>query len=79
MFRCFTGALTYGDRSEQYKFDNWRLAFEVPLKLADSDKLEGVSTSWSTKLEDSFVYKQHGKKDDRVLKHIYIDFKRTYS
>ena len=63
--------------SEAYKFDNWRLAFEVELKLADSDKLEGVSTAWNAKLEDSFVYKEHGKKDDRALKHIYLDFKCT--
>ncbi|EKM50129.1 uncharacterized protein PHACADRAFT_153519 [Phanerochaete carnosa HHB-10118-sp] len=63
------------NESEAYKFDNWRLAFEVELKLADSDKLQGVSTAWNAKLEDSFAYKQHGKKDDRVLKHIYLDFK----
>ena len=69
--------LIYRCRSEKYKFENWRLAFEVQLKLADHDKLEGVSAAWNARFEDSFVYKQHGKATDRTLKHIYLDFKST--
>ena len=66
-------------RSEKYKFENWRLAFEVELKIAEHDKLDGVSAAWNARFEDSFVYKQHGKATDRVLKHIYLDFKSKLS
>ena len=64
-------------RSEKYKFENWRLAFEVEIKLVEHDKLEGVSAAWTAKFEDSFAFKDHGKASDRVLKHLYLDFKRT--
>ena len=46
--------------------------------MAEHDKLEGVSQAWTTKFEDSFAFKQHGKATDRVLKHIYLDFKRKF-
>ena len=62
-------------RSEKYSFENWRLAFEVEIKIVEHEKLDGVSAAWNARFEDSFVFKQHGKATDRTLKHIYLDFK----
>ena len=66
-------SLTFNRRSEQYKFEDWRLAFEVDLKMEEHEQLASMSATWSTTFQDSFVFKHHGRSEDRVLKHIYLD------
>ncbi|KAJ3554928.1 hypothetical protein NM688_g2854 [Phlebia brevispora] len=61
--------------SEQYKFEDWRLAFEVDLKFGKREELEGISSTWTSVFEESFAYKHHGKSTDRYFKHIYLDLK----
>ncbi|PSR75858.1 hypothetical protein PHLCEN_2v8772 [Hermanssonia centrifuga] len=57
---------------EQYSFEDCHLAFETELKIADHDELKDLSL-WASHVEDSFVYKEHGAKADRILKHICLD------
>lgn len=66
-------------RSERYKFEDWRLAFEVDIKIDEHEVLEGVSTSWSSSFQDSFAYKHYGRISDLVLKHIYLDLQSKLS
>lgn len=66
-------------RSDQYDFEEWRLAFEVDLKMIAHDELEDVSSSWKSKFEESFAFKHHGSHKDRELRHIYLDLHRKSS
>ncbi|EMD39997.1 hypothetical protein CERSUDRAFT_112242 [Gelatoporia subvermispora B] len=58
---------------EKYKFENWRLSFEVELKACKHEDLD-VSEAWQSKFTDSDIWKQHGNVKDRYLRHIYLDF-----
>lgn len=60
-------------RSEQYEFRDWRVAFEVDLKMCSQSELEGAT---STTYTSSQQYERHGHMADRELRHIYLDFQR---
>lgn len=62
-------------RSEKYHFEGWHLAFEVDLKKVKHDELK-VSESWTERYKESYVYKEHGGRNDRTLEHIALDFSR---
>ncbi|CDO76097.1 hypothetical protein BN946_scf184649.g23 [Trametes cinnabarina] len=55
---------------EPYEFKQWRAAFEVELKSCNQAELEGHS---SATYKATSAYQKHGNKDDRVLRHIYLD------
>ncbi|THG96118.1 hypothetical protein EW026_g5654 [Hermanssonia centrifuga] len=63
--------------SEKHVFENWRLAFEVDIKMNGHEHLESMSSAWTTTFEDSFAFKHHGGKNDRALKHVYLDMQNT--
>ncbi len=60
-------------RSEQYKFEDWRLAFEVDLKFEEYEVLKTTSTSFASTFQDSFAYRQTSSSTNYILKHIYMD------
>lgn len=43
--------------------------------MCDHSELHEMSSAWHTKFESSHAYKEHGHHSDRVLKHIYFDFR----
>ena len=57
-------------RSSSHEFSDWRLAFEVELKIGSHDELEGVS---SEQYKKSTAWEKHGNRSDRELQHIYLD------
>ncbi|THH28534.1 hypothetical protein EUX98_g5660 [Antrodiella citrinella] len=59
----------------KYSFEDWSLAFEVDIKMCDHAELHEMASWWYTKFEGSVAYKEHGTYSDRVLKHIYLDFR----
>lgn len=64
------------DGSMQYDFGEWRLAFEVDLRMCTQAELEGFAPEASKKLS---AYERHGNRPDRDLKHIYLNLRGTYS
>ncbi|KAI8986088.1 hypothetical protein BD414DRAFT_416881 [Trametes punicea] len=54
-----------------HEFKDWRVAFEVELKMCTEAELEGSS---SATYKATPAYQKHGHKPDRELKHIYLDF-----
>ena len=65
-------------RSEQYKFEDWRLAFEVDLKFEEYEVIRTTSTSFTSTFQDSFAYKEYSSTTDRILKHIYMDLESKF-
>ncbi|KAH9891709.1 hypothetical protein C8Q73DRAFT_782384 [Cubamyces lactineus] len=57
-----------------HEFQNWRLAFEVGLKMCAQEELENSS---SPIYKATPAYQKHGTQPDRVLKHIYLDLKNA--
>lgn len=43
--------------------------------MCDHAELHEMASWWYTKFEGSPAYKEHGQQGDRVLKHIYLDFR----
>lgn len=66
-------------RSEQHSFQGLRLAFEVGLKMASHDSLEGVCDDWRALYKESLPFKSHGSREDRHLHHIYLDFQSEFN
>ncbi|EIW59592.1 uncharacterized protein TRAVEDRAFT_122355 [Trametes versicolor FP-101664 SS1] len=62
------------DGSEQYEFRDWRVAFEVDLKMCSQSELEGAT---STTYTSSQQFERHGHMADRELRHIYLDFQHA--
>ena len=60
----------------KYEFADWRLAFEVELKMCSHEELEGSASEAYT---NSASFQRHGDAPDRELKHIYLDLRRAYS
>ncbi|KAL4248925.1 hypothetical protein ABKN59_007566 [Abortiporus biennis] len=65
------------NESKKYNFEDWSLAFEVNLKMCSHSDVDGVSSDWFKKFEESYAFKEHGKHEDRVLKHLYLDFRHA--
>ena len=57
------------------EFQNWRLAFEVELKMCTQEELEGSS---SPIYKATPAYQKHGTQSDRVLKHVYLDLRSMF-
>lgn len=64
------------DSGKTYDFSEWRLAFEVPLKLCKGEELEGAT---SDSYQKTLAYERHGRYlgSDRELRHIYLDLQST--
>ena len=62
-------------RSMKYDFADWRLAFEVDLKMCSHDEFEGAS---SEVFKSSQALQMHVGHLDRDLKHIFLDLKGTF-
>ncbi|OBZ68799.1 hypothetical protein A0H81_11368 [Grifola frondosa] len=63
---------------KHYDFEDWRLAFEVDLKMCSHrDLVTDVSEKWLNEYKESVVFKEHGSQQDRVLKHLYLDLHDT--
>ena len=62
-------------RSLKYDFADWRLAFEVDLKMCSHDEFEGAS---SEVFKSSQALQMHVGHLDRDLKHIFLDLKGTF-
>ena len=62
-------------RSLKYDFADWRLAFEVELKMCSHDEFEGAS---SEVFKKSPALQMHAGHADRDLKHIFLDLKGTF-
>ncbi|KAI0372239.1 hypothetical protein BV20DRAFT_1015644 [Pilatotrama ljubarskyi] len=60
--------------SEQYDFREWRVAFEVDLKMCGQDEFEGAQ---SAAYQASPHYAQHGGRPDREFRHIYLDLRHA--
>ncbi|KAI0335832.1 hypothetical protein GY45DRAFT_1239802 [Cubamyces sp. BRFM 1775] len=56
------------------EFQNWRLAFEVELKMCTQGELECSS---SPLYKATPAYQRHGTQSDRILKHVYLDLKNA--
>ncbi|PCH40165.1 hypothetical protein WOLCODRAFT_68457 [Wolfiporia cocos MD-104 SS10] len=65
------------DESEKYTVDDWHIAFEVDIRKCVHTELEEVSSEWLLKFKDSSAYKEHGTYTDRVLQHLYLDFRNA--
>ncbi|KAF9822043.1 hypothetical protein IEO21_00037 [Rhodonia placenta] len=61
---------------ERHQFEDWRLAFEVTIKIASHVDILGNDQPprWT---QEPFPCKQHVGKDDRYLRHIYLDFRNA--
>ncbi|KAI0667589.1 hypothetical protein C8Q78DRAFT_981541 [Trametes maxima] len=59
---------------EPYEFRDWRIAFEVELKMCSQEELEGAE---STAYKSTFYYEKHGTHADRDLHHIYLDLRHA--
>ncbi|KAL7279892.1 hypothetical protein ACG7TL_006301 [Trametes sanguinea] len=59
------------DESTLHEFKDWRVAFEVEIKLCTQAELDG---RLSETYKATAAYQKHGNKDDRDLKHVYLDF-----
>ncbi|KDQ49725.1 hypothetical protein JAAARDRAFT_142971 [Jaapia argillacea MUCL 33604] len=68
--------LSSADKSKRHKFSNWRLAFEVELKMFDHHEVAKKSTSWLSRFVDSIAWKEHGHghHDTRLIRHLCLDF-----
>ncbi|KAI0754908.1 hypothetical protein C8Q80DRAFT_1094717 [Daedaleopsis nitida] len=62
------------DGSMKYEFGEWRLAFEVELKMCSQTELEAASTEACKKTP---AYEKHGGRSDRELQHIYLDLRNA--
>ncbi|KAI0632188.1 hypothetical protein C8Q77DRAFT_1158853 [Trametes polyzona] len=62
------------DEGAQYEFRDWRVAFEVDIKMCSQSELEGATSATYT---SSAQYEKHGNMPDRELRHIYLDFERA--
>ncbi|KAI0826877.1 hypothetical protein BC628DRAFT_226366 [Trametes gibbosa] len=58
------------DGSEAQEFRDWRVAFEVEIKMCSQAELEGAG---STTYASSAYCREHGNFVDRELRHIYLD------
>ena len=59
----------------KYDFADWRLAFEVELKMCSHDQFEGAS---SEVFKKSPALQMHASYADRDIKHIFLDFAGTF-
>ncbi|KAI0356431.1 hypothetical protein OH77DRAFT_1400405 [Trametes cingulata] len=59
---------------EEYDIRDWRMAFEVELKMCRQEELEGAQ---SPTFMGSPYYRQHGSLPDRELNHIYLDLRHA--
>ncbi|KAI9058443.1 hypothetical protein FKP32DRAFT_1582073 [Trametes sanguinea] len=59
------------DEGPIHEFKDWRVAFVVDVKLCTQSELEG---RLSETYKATTAYQKHGNKDDRELKHVYLDF-----
>ncbi|KAI0826876.1 hypothetical protein BC628DRAFT_226056 [Trametes gibbosa] len=59
---------------DPYEFRDWRIAFEVSLKMCTHAELESAASATFMK---TFAYEKHGKYEDRELNHIYLDLRHA--
>ena len=57
-----------------YAFSHWRLAFEVPLVKCRHADIPAVDASWTSRFQETLVFKEHGRATDREFCHIYANF-----
>ncbi|EIW59593.1 uncharacterized protein TRAVEDRAFT_121066 [Trametes versicolor FP-101664 SS1] len=57
-----------------YEFRDWRMAFEVELKMCTHEELEGAS---STAFMKTMSYERHANHPDRELNHIYLNLRNA--
>ncbi|KAI0712230.1 hypothetical protein C8Q76DRAFT_845437 [Earliella scabrosa] len=62
------------DGSMKFEFGEWRLAFEVELKMCSQTELEATSSDACKK---GPAYDKHGSRSDRELHHIYLDLRNA--
>ncbi|KAI0632190.1 hypothetical protein C8Q77DRAFT_1158854 [Trametes polyzona] len=60
--------------SQSFDFRDWRIAFEVELKMCTHAELEGGS---SLTFKRTLAYEKHGVHTDRELNHIYLDLRHA--
>ena len=70
--------LTFHRSGEKFDFEDWRVAFEVDLKMGDHSALAGIGPEWQAAFENSPVFKRYGKTEGMNFKHIYLDLQSTY-
>ncbi|KAH9854755.1 hypothetical protein C2E23DRAFT_726184 [Lenzites betulinus] len=59
---------------DPYEFRDWRIAFEVNLKMCTQSEFEGGASATFVR---SLAYERHGKHDNRELNHIYMDLRHA--
>lgn len=61
-------------RGEAFDFTEWRVTFEVDVKMCDHSSLADTAPDWqSGAFTRSAAYKEHGHSSDVKFKHVYLD------
>lgn len=64
-------------RSATHKVLDWRLAFEVKIKIAERQNHLALSSTYTSDFEKSFAHKFGAKHNNSVLHQIYLDLPST--
>ena len=57
------------------EFSNWRVTFQVDLKMSSHGELTGLGPEWQSTFEQSHIAKDVGSQSNVELKHIYLDLR----
>lgn len=63
---------------DKHTFSDWRLAFEVPLRMVDHNAVPGTTSEWDDRFSAMPMFKEYGDIQDCTFKHVYLDLSGTF-